>query len=110
MMLKGQSLLDYTNLFSSTEYEKNYKIILKLKRLTKKIKLKKYILCYLSHSKVRRTLVSMENLKNPKYHIFSKKIRILSIIFIKCGNEDEKIFKEEELIMILKILGLIRNM
>ena len=28
-MLKGRSLLDYTNLFSPNEYEKNDKIILK---------------------------------------------------------------------------------
>ena len=28
-MLKGNSLLDYTNLFSPNEYEKNDKIILK---------------------------------------------------------------------------------
>ena len=28
-MLKGKSLLDYTNLFSPDNYEKNYKIILK---------------------------------------------------------------------------------
>ena len=28
-MLKGKSLLDYTNLFSPNEYEKNDKIILK---------------------------------------------------------------------------------
>ena len=28
-MLKGKSLLDYTNLFSPKEYEKNNKIILK---------------------------------------------------------------------------------
>ena len=28
-MLKNKSLLDYTNLFSPKEYEKNYKIILK---------------------------------------------------------------------------------
>ena len=28
-MLKGKSLLDYTNLFSPNEYEKNHKIILK---------------------------------------------------------------------------------
>ena len=28
-MLKGQSLLDYANLFSSNKYEKNGKIILK---------------------------------------------------------------------------------
>ena len=29
MMLKGQSLLDYTKFFSPKEYEKNNKIILK---------------------------------------------------------------------------------
>ena len=28
-MLKGKSLLDYTNLFSPNEYEKNNKLILK---------------------------------------------------------------------------------
>ena len=28
-MLKGESLLEYTNLFSSDEYEKNDKIMLK---------------------------------------------------------------------------------
>ena len=28
-MLKGKSLLEYTNLFSSNDYEKNYKIIIK---------------------------------------------------------------------------------
>ena len=27
-MLKGKSLLEYTNLFSPNDYEKNYKIIL----------------------------------------------------------------------------------
>ena len=29
LMLKGKSLLEYTNLFSSNDYEKNYKIIIK---------------------------------------------------------------------------------
>ena len=29
LMLKGKSLLDYTNLFSPNDYEKNDKIILK---------------------------------------------------------------------------------
>ena len=28
-MLKGKTLLEYTNLFSSNEYKKNHKIILK---------------------------------------------------------------------------------
>ena len=35
---------------------------------------------------------------------------VFSIICRKCKNVDEKIFKEEELIEILKILGLVENM
>ena len=38
-----------------------------------------------------------------------KKKSILSIICRKCKNEEEKIFKKEELIEILKILCLIEN-
>ena len=34
---------------------------------------------------------------------------VLSIICSKCKNEDEKIFKEEDSIEILKILDLIEN-
>ena len=54
-------------------------------------------------------MVSTENLKILKYHTFLKKTLVLSIICSKCKNEDEKIFTEEELIEILKILGLIEN-
>ena len=44
--------------------------------------------------------------KNPKIsYIFEK--TLVSVIFSKCKNEDEKIFKEEKPIEILKILGLI---
>ena len=38
------------------------------------------------------------------------KTLLLSSICAKCGTEVEKIFTEEELIEILKILGLIANM
>ena len=38
-----------------------------------------------------------------------EKTLILSIICRRCKNKDEKTFKEEELIDILKILGLIEN-
>ena len=38
-----------------------------------------------------------------------EKTIVLSIICSKCKNEDEKIFKEEESIEILKILGLRNN-
>ena len=54
-------------------------------------------------------MVSIENLKSLKCHTFSKKTLVLSIICSKSKNEDEKIFKEEESIEILKILGLVEN-
>ena len=38
-MLEGKSLLDYTNLFSSNEYEKNDKLI-QIFSITKKVKMK----------------------------------------------------------------------
>ena len=41
--------------------------------------------------------------KNPKISYILRKTMVL------CKNEDEKIFKEEESIEILKILGLIEN-
>ena len=44
--------------------------------------------------------------KNPKISYIFEKTLFLSIICSKCENEDEKIFKEEESIEILKILGL----
>ena len=48
--------------------------------------------------------------KNPKIsYIFQKKTLVLSTICSKCGNEDDKIFKKEESIELLKILGLFKN-
>ena len=47
--------------------------------------------------------------EKPKKSYFLEKTLILSIICSKCQKEDEKIFKEEELIEILKILVLINN-
>ena len=49
-------------------------------------------------------MVSIANLKNLKYHTL-----VLSIICSKYKNDDKKIFKEEESIEILKILGLTEN-
>ena len=37
-MLKGKGLLDYTNLFSPNEYEKNDKIILRYFQLLKRLR------------------------------------------------------------------------
>ena len=53
-------------------------------------------------------VASIENLKILKYHTFSKKTLVFSIICSKCENENEKIFKEESL-EILKFLGLFKN-
>ena len=47
--------------------------------------------------------------KNHKRSYFFEKILVLSVICSKCKNEDEEIFKEENSIEILKILGLIEN-
>ena len=47
--------------------------------------------------------------KKPTILSILVKILVLSIICRKCKNKDEKIFKEEELIEMLKILGLIEN-
>ena len=47
--------------------------------------------------------------KNPKISYNFAKTLVLSIICSKCENEDEKIFKEEESIEILKVLSLIKN-
>ena len=46
--------------------------------------------------------------KNLKISHILEKTLVLSIICSKCENDNEKIFKEEEPIEILKILGLIK--
>ena len=48
--------------------------------------------------------------EKPKISYLLEKTLVLSIICSKCKNEEEKRFKEEESIEILKILGLIENM
>ena len=49
-------------------------------------------------------------LKNPRISYIFDELLSLSTICDKCGSNDQKIFKEEESIEILKILGLINNM
>ena len=53
--------------------------------------------------------VKNRKLGKPEIPYLSEKTLVLSIICSKCKNEDEKLFKEEESIEILKILGLIEN-
>ena len=47
--------------------------------------------------------------EKPKISYFLRKTLDLSIISSKCNNEDKKIFKEEESVEILKMVGLIEN-
>ena len=47
--------------------------------------------------------------EKPKISYILERTLFLSISCSKCKNEDEKIFKEEKSIEILKILGLIEN-
>ena len=65
-MLKGESLLDYTNLFSPNDYEKNNKIILKYFQWLKR-----------SANYIASFAVSIENLENLKYHTSYEKIYYL---------------------------------
>ena len=54
-------------------------------------------------------VVSLEDLKILTTSYILEKTIALSIICSKCEIEDEKIFKEEESIEILKILGLFKS-
>ena len=47
--------------------------------------------------------------EKPKISYLLEKALVLSIICSKCKYEDEKVFKEEESIVMLKIFGLINN-
>ena len=97
-LLNGKSLLDYTNLFSSNNYEKNWKIILKYFQQLKKMKKLYCITC----SKYRK-------FEKLKISYILEKTSVVSIICRNCKNIEEKVVKEEESIEILKIPGLIEN-
>ena len=51
---------------------------------------------------------SIREFANPKISCISDKILVFSIICNKCGNNNDRIFKEEESIEILKFLVLIK--
>ena len=80
-MLKGQSLLDYTNLFSPNEYEKYLRQI--MQNIFKKFKIIYGIIC-----------VKYIKFKKFEIYIFEKTL-VPSIICSKCISEDEKVFKGE---------------
>ena len=90
-MLKGQSLFEYANSFSPNDYG----MIMEFKRWKK-------LYCV--------TCGKYRKFEKHKISYFLEKTLVLSIICSKCNNEDEKIFKGEESIEILKILGLIENL
>ena len=48
--------------------------------------------------------------ENPKILYLLEKTLVLSLIFNKCQNKNEKLFKEEESIEILKIHNYFKNM
>ena len=54
-------------------------------------------------------VINIENSKKTKISYISKKTLSLSIVYSKCGHEYKTIFKEEESIEILKMLGLSNN-
>ena len=47
--------------------------------------------------------------EKPKISYLLEKTLVLSVICSECNNEDKILFKEQESIEILKILGLIEN-
>ena len=47
--------------------------------------------------------------ENPKISYILKKTLSLSIICSNCKNEDEKMFKEEKSVKLLKTIGLIES-
>ena len=55
--------------------------------------------------------INIENLKKNKQtkNIYLKITLSLSIVYSKCGHEQENVFKEEGSIVILKTLGFINN-
>ena len=54
------------------------------------------------------SVISMKNSKTLKYYTSSIQ-KVFSFICDKCSSNDYKLFKEEESIEILKVLGLIDN-
>ena len=83
-MFKSKSLFNYTNLFFPNDYEKNDKIF----STTQKMEKLYCVIC--SKCRKLKTLVPY-------------------IICSKCKNEDKKLFKEEESIEVLKIIGIIED-
>ena len=86
-MLKGKSLLEYTNLFSPNEYEKNDRIILKcFKYILKRLKWKKSLVLLREIKKKLRTL---------KYHTFWKNISFFLLLAVSVAVKMKKYLKKK---------------
>ena len=77
----------------SPNYEKNEKNNTKIFSINKKMKKLYCVIC----GKYRK-------FEKPKVSYRLEKTLVLSIICVKCKNEDEKLFKVEESIEVLKYL------
>ena len=91
-------MLDYTNLFSPNDYEKERQNNTKIFPITKNVK----ILCCVICGRYRR-------FQKPKVSYLLEKVISLSITCRKYKNKGEKLFREQEPIEIIKIFGLIEN-
>ena len=78
----SRGLVDYTNLYSLSNYGRNDEIILKYFQ-----KMKKYIYCVICGKK--------RKFGKPKISYLLDKVLVYSTICSKSKNEDEKVFKEE---------------
>ena len=98
-------MLDYTNLFSLSEYKRNDK------KSTKTFSITKFFYGYIP-KKVKENINGIKcnkfrKFKNPKISNVLDKSLVFSVICDKCSSKDEKIFKEKESVDILKTLSLI---
>ena len=81
-MTIGKSILDSTDLFSPTQYEKNDKIIFKYSQYI--LKRKKVIKIYFI------VCDNYRKFKKPKISYIFKKALGFSVVYSKCGNEYKK--------------------
>ena len=98
-MLKGEKLLDYTNVLSLNQYDKNDKIILKCFQLL-------HYKCQ-DEKNCGTNFKKFEEFKNPKISYMFNNALGLSSVCDKYVSKDNKMFKEEEAIEILTTNGLI---
>ena len=77
-MLKGQSLLDYTNLFSPNKYEKDDKITFRFfEWISKKVKMKKiYCIVCGKYRKFKNPKISCNKIKKQSFPLFAVSVTV----------------------------------